>query len=181
MRSFAPGDFQSKVKAKTTCPKCGKSFLPWREKKFCSERCRKQAQNRRLGYVRRDGATPIADCQKSQNLDVQNQGVAKAFRRDEPLPRDLDWVACNEVTHKHAKPGGDAVGWAMLVEGRGWFGRVRDERGDWSFGPSILSRCQRAVEAWLRHEPFDKVGDEKTWRGDCWRLLSGLAAIHEET
>jgi len=61
----------------------------------------------------------------------------------------------------------------MLIDGRGWFGRVRDERGDWSFGPSTVFRCRDAVDAWLRHEVFDKREGERTWAGDCMAQLVG--------
>jgi hypothetical protein len=51
----------------------------------------------------------------------------------------------NEVTRKLTREGSQtAIGWAMLVEDKGWYGRVRDERGDWSFGPATLARALKA-------------------------------------
>jgi hypothetical protein len=87
---------------------------------------------------------------------------------------------------------GRAIGWAMQIERlvdvmpdnpklskqvvrRDWFGRVRDERGHWSFGPSTLNRTRAAIEAWLKYEPLDKLDGERTWRGDCGPLLIGHA------
>jgi hypothetical protein len=63
----------------------------------------------------------------------------------------------------------------MLVEDRGWYGRVRDERGDWSFGPAPLARALKAVEAWIRHEPFELRPDdgERMWRGDTMAVVMG--------
>jgi hypothetical protein len=60
----------------------------------------------------------------------------------------------------------------MMIEGKGWFGRVRDDRGDWSFGPSSLNRTRLAVEAWIKHEVFDKHDDERMWKGDCAKLMT---------
>jgi hypothetical protein len=117
--------------------------------------------------------------------------VVAADLGEEVPDRPLLWVACNEVTHKCSRrEGGDAVGWAMKIERvidvmpddpreskqiikSAWFGRVRDERGDWSFGPATLGRAQQAVEAYLRHEDFTKHETEKSWRGDAWDLVAG--------
>jgi hypothetical protein len=58
----------------------------------------------------------------------------------------------------------------MLVEGHGWFGRIGK---DFSFGPTSMSRAQKAVEARLLGQLFDKLEGEKSWSGTCWCLLSG--------
>ena len=50
------------------------------------------------------------------------------------------------------------------MPGGAWYGCVKDERGDWSFGPTTLARAQRAVEAYLEHEDFQKQESEKSWR-----------------
>jgi hypothetical protein len=66
----------------------------------------------------------------------------------------------------------------MLVEGKGWYGGVRDKRGDWSFGPATLARALKAVEAWIRHEPFETRIDhgERMWRGDAMAVVAGVCA-----
>ena len=85
-------------------------------------------------------------------------------------------TACNEITQKLTRTGSPAaIGWAMLVEGHGWFGRVGGER-QFSFGPSTQSRSKAAVEAWLLGQPFDKVDNERTWSGTGWSLLSGTSS-----
>lgn len=150
-----------------TCPQCGKRFAPWRAKAYCSEPCRKKAQNVRLGYVRRDEATHVAASPNPETLAQQNRASPRTFRRDE----GFEWTACNEVTRKLTRAGSpNAVGWAMLIDGHGWFGRIGR---DFSFGPATQSRAKSAVEARLLGEPFDKVDDERSWSGTCWRLLSG--------
>src|SRR4029077_7293738 len=150
-----------------TCPQCGKLFQAWRQKAYCNEKCRKSAQNARLGYVRRDGAIEVADSLKSENLIETNQKRARTFRRDEPFI----WTACNEITRKCTSPGSsDAIAWTMLVEGRGWFGRIGKT---FSFGPTSARRAEQAVEAKLQGQMFDKHEGEKSWAGDCWKLLSG--------
>jgi hypothetical protein len=80
-------------------------------KRFCSEHCRKAAQNRRLGYVRRDEATYVPAGKKSLNYIDENQQLKEPFRRDESFL----WTACNEVTRKLTRGGSTAIGWAMLV------------------------------------------------------------------
>src|SRR5215472_12731184 len=55
------------------CPNCGKRFTPWRSKQFCSERCRKQAENRRLRGDETASGAMIPDADKSQKKDQQNQ------------------------------------------------------------------------------------------------------------
>jgi hypothetical protein len=81
-----------------TCPNCGKRFTPWRGKKFCSEACRKRAENRRL----RGDETPLKammpDAQKSENFPQQNQQASETVRGDESPAasvRAATWVACN--------------------------------------------------------------------------------------
>ena len=156
---------------KATCPQCGRKFTPWRAKQYCSEQCRKSAQNARLGYVRRDEATRVANDQKTEFSPQQNQRVTNPFRRDE----GLEWAACNEVTHKLTKKGSpDAIAWVMLVEGQGWFGRIGKE---FSFGPSSLPRAKAAVEARLMGRMLDKLEGEKSWRGTCWKLISGATPV----
>ena len=151
------------------CPQCGKRFTPWRAKAYCSELCRKKAQNVRLGYVRRDEATQVAAAPNPETFAQQNRASRRAFRRDE----GFEWTACNEVTRKLTRIGAPtAIGWAMNVDGHGWFGRIGGER-EFSFGPATQARAKSAVEARLLGEPFDKIDDERTWSGTCWRLLGG--------
>jgi hypothetical protein len=150
------------------------------------------AENRRLGYIKKDPfrgmkhlpATPNSrqpenDPPMASTPDGEAFIAAPPATSAEPTPvglsaeKALSWFDCNEVTQKLAKSrDGTAAGWAMLIEGEGWFGQVRDERGHWSFGPSTLNQTRDAVEAWLRHEPFDKCDDERMCRGDCARLVT---------
>jgi hypothetical protein len=86
---------------------------------------------------------------------------------DEPY----QWTACNEITQKLIRVGSpEAIGWAMLIEGHGWFGRIGKV---FSFGPTTKTRAQHAVEANLKGEPFDKLEGENSWSGTCWKILSG--------
>ena len=112
----------------------------------------------------------MPDDEKPQNFVTSNQGLAKAVRGDGPLI----WTASNPITRKLTREGSPtALGWATEVAGKRWYGRVRDERGNWTFGPSSLSRARKAVEAWLRHEPFEREEDEAMWAGDLGRILVG--------
>jgi hypothetical protein len=150
-----------------TCQHCGKQFPKWRQKRFCSEPCRKADQNRRLGYVRRDAGVLHRRGVKSTKCP---EGKRALFRRYETL----SWTACNEVTKKLTREGStSAIGWLMNVDGKGWYGRVRDARGDWTFGPASATRAIAAVEARIRHEPFDPRFDdgERAWLGDAMRAL----------
>jgi hypothetical protein len=145
------------------CKNCGKRFRPWRAKQYCSERCRKQAENRRrLRGDETDSGAGVADDQKLEKISKQDQSLADVVR-------GYEWSAINEVTHKLAPPGGSAVGWAIYIERqKGWFGRVRD---DMSFGPTSLRRARESVDAFLRMEPFEKREGERSWRGNCSGLL----------
>ena len=141
---------------KLNCPQCGKQFTPWRGKTYCSEACRKRAENIRAGRVRGDEAPTVPDEQKDENAPQQNQRVTRALRGDETY----EWTACNEVTRKLIAIGSaDAVGWCMYIEPvegytkGGWFARVGTQM---SFGPTSVFRAQLAVEAFLRGQPFKK-------------------------
>jgi hypothetical protein len=154
-----------------TCPQCGKQFVPWRAKKFCSERCRKKAQNRRLGGMKCPSATTLPPGKNAPFFTKENQTLTDPFRRYERF----SWTACNEVTRKLTREGSStAIGWAMMVEGKGWYGRVRDGRGDWSFGPAPLNRALKAVEARIDHAPFEPQDNERMWRGDAMAVVAGV-------
>jgi hypothetical protein len=188
------------MSGQATCPICGKRFTPWRGKKFCSEAHRKQAENRRLrgDETPIKGMIPDAQNQPSQTIDIVEE--KKAVRGDESpaaIVGRAKWVACNEITQRLARDGrastddhSHALGWAMRIERTvdvmpddpklsgqvvkgAWYGCVKDERGDWSFGPTTLARAQRAVEAYLKHEDFQKQESEKSWRGNCRDLVVG--------
>ena len=124
-------------KPKITCSICGRGFIPWRKKKFCSERCRKTDQNRRLGGMKGQSGTTLANSQNLEKIDEQNQEAAETARRDEPTAGQGEWIACNEVTRKFCRTTqSDAMGWTMRVEGvngagTGWIGAVHDARGSW--------------------------------------------------
>lgn len=152
------------------CLSCGKRFTPWRGKKYCSEECRKRAENRRLR-----AKTP--DAPDSEKIYEQNQVAAGALRGDESpafIVRNSEWMACNEVTDKFVYKD-RVIGWTMRVENfegglLGWFGRVGREM---SFGPSTRERARKSVEAFLKGEDFGKTVKERSWRGDCWSLIGG--------
>jgi hypothetical protein len=110
----------------------------------------------------------IPDAENSPSQPIDFIGRKFGLRGD----GSFEWTACNEVTQKlTAKGSHDAVAWAMLVEGQGWYGRIGKE---FSFGPSTVRRAEAAVEARLLGQMFDKLEGEKSWSGTCWRLLSGF-------
>ena len=166
--------------SKPICPICKTAFNPLkgRAKRFCSERCRKIAENRRRG----DRATQVANPVFSAKISQQNQEPIEVFRgevpsfeitENEPIFSRLMWVCHNEITYSiRERINSTALGWIMYIpRQRAWFGRVRDKRGHYSFGPTIHSRARKAVEAWLRYEPIKLINGEKEWSGDCWHLL----------
>jgi hypothetical protein len=129
------------------CPQCGMAFTPWRSKRFCSERCRKSAENARLGYVRGNEASLVADALKTQNKTKQYQLLTRLGRGGETFV----WIACNAITSKLIRPGSDsALGW-VLKDRQGWFGKIG---GEFSFGPSTRRRAQKAVLARLEGQPL---------------------------
>ena len=160
-----------------TCPECGKRFTPWRKKQYCSESCKRRVQNRRMRHgleaEKPALATTLPDSPKSEKIIEENQGAARAVSTYEgPTAklRESEWLAVNEITDK-LNHRGTAIAWAMHVGGRGWFGRVRDDRGDWSFHATGRQRARAAAEAWIKHEPFEKFEDEASWRGNCMSIM----------
>jgi hypothetical protein len=140
---------------KAVCKNCGKQFTRWRNKEYCSERCRKQAENIRL-------RTTLPDKEKTEKIPQRNQSSAERLR-------GAEWSAINEVTQKLAPPGGNAIAWAMYIGSqKGWFGRIGEE---WSFGPTSMLRVRQAIEAHFRNEPFEKREGERSWRGDCMAIV----------
>src|SRR6516164_4965933 len=100
------GDCALAEPKRRTCPNCGKQFTPWRTQRFCSEQCRKAAENRRLRGSKppREGNdTPDPLTTAPTGLDHAPVAVSTVVAADlgEEVPdRPLLWVACNEVTHK---------------------------------------------------------------------------------
>ena len=89
---------------KKTCPNCGKQFTPWRKKQFCSERCRKQSENRRL---RGDKTPPgYPPSQKPENIAPTGSGEAVtaasidsvAVLGEDTPERSLVWAAAELVS-----------------------------------------------------------------------------------
>jgi hypothetical protein len=155
----------------STCPQCGKRFKPWRAKQFCSEPCKRRAQNERAKAKKGPAATWVADDPNPEKLRQENQASPRTFSTYGPTA----WTACNEATLKLTREGSsNAVGWAILCEvtpGRdAWFGRIGD---DFSFGPTTKPRAKAAVEARLLGGPFEKVDGERSWSGTCWKMLGG--------
>lgn len=115
-------------------------------------------------------ATTLADGQNNEKIIEQNQERADSVRGDEPGAGRGVWIACNEVTRKFCRtPQSDAMGWAMRTRDGHWFSRVRDVRGEWSFGPATERRAMQATEAWIRHEPFAKQEGERMWSGEYYK------------
>lgn len=160
----------AKAPSPVTCSVCGNQFLPWRKKEFCSERCRKRAQNRRLR--RSEGFIP--EPQNSEKIVEENQGPPDPMRRDETPAFKVahaNWIFSNEITGKLDYQG-KALGWVMYADRPGcWFGRVRDERGPWSFRAASRDRAEKGVEARIRHEPIEARDNERVWAGDCLGLI----------
>lgn len=152
--------------SKQACLSCGKQFTSWRGKKYCSEACRKRAENWRLRGDKSSLKGMIPDAENAEKKDERNQKPSEAVRGDEI--HAANWFACNEVTDR-LDLRGTAIGWTMLIEGKGWFGRVGKEM---SFGPTTRARARRSVEAYLKGEPFEKDEDERSWRGGCWKLIA---------
>jgi hypothetical protein len=180
-------------------PDCTNRFTPWRAKIYCTESCKRKAQNERIRtHIRGRSrgrndlpATHIATTPKPEKLVQRNQTPAEGLSTYGPAPESLDWIACNEVTLKCVREGSTApLGWAILVEtnpGReAWFGRISvrgangsdsSGRSEFSFGPTTKPRAKAAVEARLTGRPFAKSEDkdslERMWSGTCWSLMSG--------
>jgi hypothetical protein len=176
---------------KATCPSCGRQFTPWRGKKYCSERCASAARKRRergqdearvrppKQALSRVEAPTIPDTPKTAKNDTE---IVEEFLPTSRGEQPLVWQAVNEVADKLMRAGSaTAVGWTMLIEGKGWHGRVRDERGEFSSSASTRNRARAAVEAWLRHEPIELQGDERAWRGTCDRLVNLIRASSRTT
>jgi hypothetical protein len=118
----------------------------------------------------RDQAPTIPDTPETAKNPTE---IVEEFLPMSRGEQPLVWQAVNEVTDKLMRAGSaTAIGFTMLIEGKGWHGRVKDERGEFSFGPSTRKRARGAVEAWLRHEPIEFQGDEGAWRGTCDRLVN---------
>lgn len=113
------------------------------------------------------------DAKMDEEISQQNQSIPDDVRGDESpafVVRKSEWIACNKYTDK-LEYKGRAIGWTMDVENRGWFGRVKDERGEWTFGPSTRTRARNAAEAWIKHEPFVKRTGEGMMQKEIWLSL----------
>ena len=160
---------------KLTCAQCGKRFTKWRAKRYCSEPCSRKAQNGRVRGLSTYGATqqPTAQIYPIEAGPERQDGASVTPTEAVDRERPFLWTAANEVTRKLTREGSsDAIGWAILIDGHGWFGRIGK---DFAFGPTTQPRAKAAVEARLRGEPFQKTDREKSWRGTCWRLLTAVA------
>jgi hypothetical protein len=142
----------------------------------CDDRCRQAARRARLRSVTAKNADRpnIPDPEKSGKILEENQhqnchetpiSENRALLRWEPVNEKLTDGELIRVAACHGKWGGfnatKAVAWAMRVwDGpRTWFVRVRDERGDWRFGPTSLSRAKAAAEARVNRAPFQPDTD----------------------
>ena len=79
---------------KLNCAQCGKLFTSWRGKRFCSERCRKRDQNKRL----RQAAGGNPDAPEPMRRDDTRKAASRPLRRDEtalvePLAELADGMA----------------------------------------------------------------------------------------
>ncbi len=163
------------------CANCGKRFAVYRAgQAYCSVSCKRRAQNTRArGPVStsRRAAGIISPRSASDVLNARPESsCGPAIGNPQTTAADgpsTFWAACNEVTHKLAHGKGDAVAFVMLVDNKGsaddgWYGRVGRE---FSFGPTSQQRAKLAVEAHVAGEPFDKIEGERSWRGDCDRIV----------
>lgn len=64
---------------KRNCPQCGRQFTPWRGKRFCSERCRKRDENKRL----REAAGGVIDAPDLVRGDDTSKAPSRPLRGDE--------------------------------------------------------------------------------------------------
>lgn len=163
------------------CASCGKRFSIYRAgQAYCSPPCKRRAQNTRArGPVStpRRAAGIISPRSASDVLNARPElSCGLAISNPQTMAADelsSFWTACNEVTHKLAHGKSDAVAFVMLVDNKGsaddgWYGRVGRE---FSFGPTSQQRAKLAVEAHLAGEPFHKIEGERSWRGDCDRIV----------
>jgi hypothetical protein len=162
------------TKPRPACPQCRASFAAWRAKRYCSEACRKRAQNLRLGYVRRSEAMPLPATLNPARKVQQKQASPRTFRRYEPLR----WIDVNAVTRKAVQEGSpEAVAWTIKAgaygwrEAEGWYGRIGKT---FSFGPTTEARAKAAVEAALRGRPFSPRKGEILRQGTLGRKFRWL-------
>lgn len=161
------------MSTKLTCPSCGIQFAKWREKRFCSEPCRKKASNARYKASsihtekepkRRYKGRVVALLQNQLEKLPENQGFQKPKRRYEaPLFHRIDkwtWKAT-------VKGGEETVAWLMEVEGYGWFGKVKDQGTEWTYGPATLEEAKKATVDFLKTE------DSSDWIRPVGSIFTG--------
>lgn len=153
------------------CPQCNASFAPWRAKRYCSERCRVKARDRRLRKVLRDEAIPLATTSNPEKKAQGSLSVPRTILRYEPLR----WIAVNAVTWKALQKGNsEPVAWAIKAsaygwqEAKGWYGRIGKA---FAFGPTTESRAKAAVEAALQGKAFKAREGEILRQGTLGRKL----------
>jgi len=149
--------------SKKVCPSCGTSFTHWRKKTYCSDPCKRKAQNARA-YDRAKGTekeaesnhqgTTLALRKITPRKAPENMGSKSRFSTYEtPVFRKLD-----KWTWKATIRGGEeTVAWLMEVEGYGWFAKRKGEGSEWTYGPATLEEAKEAVKDFLR------TGDSYDW------------------
>jgi hypothetical protein len=161
------------MSTKLTCPSCGTQFTKWREKRFCSEPCRKKASNARYKASsihtekepkRRYEGRVVALRQNQLEKLPENQGFQKAKRRYEaPLFQRID-----KWTWKATIRGGEeTVAWLMDVDGYGWFAKRKVQGSEWTYGPTTLEEAKEAVKDFLRS------GDTCDWIRPVGSIYTG--------
>jgi hypothetical protein len=83
---------------KRNCAQCGKLFTSWRGKRFCSERCRKRDQNKRLRAASSGNPSGNPDVSEPVRRDDTRKAASRPLRRDEtalvePLAELADGMA----------------------------------------------------------------------------------------
>ena len=129
-----------------------------------------------------------------ENLAFQTPRYASFGLRASPRFKGetLDWIACNDVTRKAVIAGknanANALGFVIKIESTslhqtrsvpahddGWWGRVKDNGVEFSFGPCTTpERAQAATEAFLRRDPLlTPRGNERYRKGALWETIGG--------
>ena len=105
---------------KRNCPQCGRQFTPWRGKRFCSERCRKRDENKRL----REAAGGVIDVPDRVRGDDTSKAPFRSLRGDQTALAE----PLSELAAGFSRIAGmlNPTIEAMRLELAGW--NIKDER-----------------------------------------------------
>ncbi len=173
--NFVSKNFDGRKCQSPTCDNLIETKSKGRSPKYCKPACRQNAfrkaetcnETPNRPTIEETPRTPISLRQKPN----ENNGVEGAFSALKPA--DLKWERVNDVTWKLAVKGkvshtpashGQWPGyhtsypaaWLMRVNwwagSSSWVGRCRDERGDWTFGPTTFEEAKQETRAWVLGE-----------------------------